>query len=45
MQNILFILCEVCYLNGESGLLSHMSVSSPTFSSFFCGCAQSIDVN
>lgn len=28
MQNIHFMMCEVCYLNGESGLLSHMSVSS-----------------
>lgn len=43
MQNIQFIMCEVCYLNGESGLLSRMSVSSPTFSSFFCGYVQSTD--
>lgn len=28
MQNIHFMMCEVCYLNGESGLLSRMSVSS-----------------
>lgn len=27
----------VCYLSGESGLLSHSSASSLTFSSFFCG--------
>lgn len=45
MQNILLILCEVCYLNGESGLLSGSSASSLTFSSFFCGSVQSIDVN
>ena len=45
MQNIQFIMCEVCYLNGESGLLSRMSVSSPTFSSFFCGYVLFIDVN
>lgn len=38
------IMCEVCYLNGESGLLSHMSVSFSTFSSFFCGYVQSTDV-
>lgn len=44
MQNIQFIMSEVCYLNGESGLLSRMSVSSPTFSSFFCGYVQSTDV-
>lgn len=44
MQNIQFIICEVCYLNGESGLLSRMSVSSSTFSSFFCGYVQSTDV-
>lgn len=43
MQNIQFVMCEVCYLNGESGLLSRMSVSSPTFSSFFCGYVQSTD--
>lgn len=43
MQNIQFIKCEVCYLNGESGLQSGMSVSSQTFSSFFCGYEQSND--
>lgn len=45
MQNILLSLCEVCSLNGESGVLSGSSASSLTFSSFFCGSAQSIDVN
>lgn len=28
MQIIQFIMCEVCYLNGESGLQRHTSVSS-----------------
>lgn len=45
MQNILLILCEVCYLSGESGLQCHVSVSCPTFSSFFCGSMHLIDVN
>lgn len=45
MQNILLILCEVCYLSGKSGLLCHVSVSCPTFSSFFCGSVHPIEVN
>lgn len=45
MQNILLILCEVCYLSGESGLQCHVSVSWLTFSSFFCGAVRLIDVN
>lgn len=39
-----FIMCEVCYLNGESGLMSHMSVSSPARGTFsFVARARSAD--
>lgn len=44
MQNPLLILCEVCYLSGESGLLSRGSASSLSLSSFSCGSLESIDV-